>query len=569
MNTLGRLVSGITNAFDFNSATLSGALDVIVIKHPDGSLHCTPFHVRFGKLKLLRSREKTIRLLVNGESTEIRMKLGNAGEAFFVEETEQKVETELSTSPILSPDSSSPPIAPISIGEEEEKQVEMLLPQSPNSVMKELDLPKQSAWQWLWGKPPQKKETTKPPEKPKSLFGSIFGMFGSKQEDSELEMSLCGGLIGGCEDLETLFDENKVSFEVFSEDPWKIIGNPNLMFKIEGKLYNVESGIPLILSILAFNQEVGTEKKEPKEEDKMEQLELPPLEQGSETIVTEESVDELPEVHPSEDTKSSDSEKKTKYFKKTLRLNSEELAKLKLKPGVNSVVYTVNSSFQGKQSIEGKIYLWDSDSKIVVSDIDGTITKSDILGHILPMVGKDWSHPGVVNLYNSIIRNGYKIIYLSSRAIGQVRTTKEYLGSVSQNNKGLPDGPVLMSPDRLIESFVREVIKRVPQKFKAGVLRDVAGLFPNERNPFYAGFGNRDSDAIAYRAAGVPLHKIFIINPSGAVFVFNNTFCKTYTEINTLVSEIFPNIIGLISDEEYSNINFWRVPFPQILEELD
>jgi len=36
------------------------------------------------------------------------------------------------------------------------------------------------------------------------------------------------------------------------------------------------------------------------------------------------------------------------------------------------------------------------------------------------MVGKDWTHTGVANLYHDIGHNGYKIIYLTSRAIGQV-----------------------------------------------------------------------------------------------------------------------------------------------------
>jgi phosphatidate phosphatase LPIN len=43
---------------DINPATLSGAIDVVVVERPDGTLHCSPFHVRFGKLHLLRPQEK-------------------------------------------------------------------------------------------------------------------------------------------------------------------------------------------------------------------------------------------------------------------------------------------------------------------------------------------------------------------------------------------------------------------------------------------------------------------------------------------------------------------------------
>lgn len=44
-----------------NPATLSGCIDVIVVKQPDGSLQCSPFHVRFGKMGVLRSKEKVVR----------------------------------------------------------------------------------------------------------------------------------------------------------------------------------------------------------------------------------------------------------------------------------------------------------------------------------------------------------------------------------------------------------------------------------------------------------------------------------------------------------------------------
>ena len=44
-----------------NRATLSGSIDVVVVRQPDASFLCSPFHVRFGKLGVLRSREKVVR----------------------------------------------------------------------------------------------------------------------------------------------------------------------------------------------------------------------------------------------------------------------------------------------------------------------------------------------------------------------------------------------------------------------------------------------------------------------------------------------------------------------------
>lgn len=49
---------------EINGATLTGAIDVIVVEQPDQTFLCSPFHVRFGKLGVLRSREKIVRLFL-------------------------------------------------------------------------------------------------------------------------------------------------------------------------------------------------------------------------------------------------------------------------------------------------------------------------------------------------------------------------------------------------------------------------------------------------------------------------------------------------------------------------
>ena len=79
------------------------------------------------------------------------------------------------------------------------------------------------------------------------------------------------------------------------------------------------------------------------------------------------------------------------------------------------------------------VYKWKESDKVVISDIDGTITKSDVMGYIFPSIGKDWTQEGVTKLYKKIHDNGYKFLYLSSRAIGQASMTKSYLEWVSGN----------------------------------------------------------------------------------------------------------------------------------------
>ena len=65
MNYFGRIISNISQVYsEINPATLTGAIDVIIVEQEDGSFSCSPFHVRFGKIGVLRSREKIVSLLI-------------------------------------------------------------------------------------------------------------------------------------------------------------------------------------------------------------------------------------------------------------------------------------------------------------------------------------------------------------------------------------------------------------------------------------------------------------------------------------------------------------------------
>nr|CAD7262278.1 unnamed protein product [Timema shepardi] len=88
---IGKLISNVKDFYrEINPATLTGAIDVVVIEQPNGSFTCSPFHVRFGKLGVLRSKEKVVDIEINGEPLDIHMKLGESGEAFFVEEISEE-----------------------------------------------------------------------------------------------------------------------------------------------------------------------------------------------------------------------------------------------------------------------------------------------------------------------------------------------------------------------------------------------------------------------------------------------------------------------------------------------
>lgn len=460
---------------------LSGALDVIVVSHPDGSMHSTPFHVKFGKIKLLSSMHAQVYIRVNDHPVGLRMKLDNQGKAYFPSEN-------IISEPL------SPVISPVKPAEEIKANGRGWWPFSKTSAIPPLPV--------------------LPPVEP---------------EFAGAQLSLCGHLLRQAEDKEKIFTKYLVNFEDFSSDPQNYIAHPNLVVRMHDCYYDWKAALPMIVSLFVYKQS-------------LQSLSV----SASETIPVDNFAVPMP-------------------LKESIYLSSDQLKSLQLQKGPNTVIYTVRSSLQGELSLYGKIFLWESTDKIVISDVDGTITRSDVLGHLLPMVGKDWSHMGVVKLFNSIIANGYKVMYLTARAIGQVERTKNYLEGLSQDDQMLPEGPVITSPDDLVKSFVREIIKKEPHKFKAEVLQQIASLFPTDCAPFYAGFGNRDTDAIAYRAAGVQPERIFIINPKGSVLVFNNsTHLTTYAGITELAEQMFPDTE---SDSRYSALEYWKLPVSPLLED--
>ncbi|XP_076925470.1 phosphatidate phosphatase PAH2-like isoform X1 [Bidens hawaiensis] len=242
----------------------------------------------------------------------------------------------------------------------------------------------------------------------------------------------------------------------------------------------------------------------------------------------------------------------------------EQLASLNLSEGQNTVTFTFSTSVLGTQKVDARIYLWRWDSRIVISDVDGTITKSDVLGQFMPLVGRDWSHIGVTHLFSAIKENGYQMLYLSARAVSQASITRQFLFNLKQDGKTLPDGPVVISPDGLFPSLFREVIRRVPHEFKIACLEDIRVCFPPDRNPFYAGFGNRHTDEFSYLKVGIPKGKIFIINPKGEVVINRCIDSRSYASIHALVNGIFPPISLHEEQEDYNSWNFWKLPPPTI-----
>ncbi|NXC58235.1 LPIN3 phosphatase, partial [Aleadryas rufinucha] len=349
-------------------------------------------------------------------------------------------------------------------------------------------------------------------------------------------LSLCGGLKGNRQISHEKFMEHMVSYQQFAENP-RLVSDPNLVVMINNKYYSWAVAGPIVLSLQAFQRSIPesiidelVKEKMPKKDRRWwfswrRRTEGVCLQHFVKTLANrfpslcrqeeKESSSDNHLLHPEDMlAREAPAQRPLPTYKKSLRLSSEQIGKLNLQDGPNEVAFSVTTQYQGTCRCEATIYLWNWNEKVVISDIDGTITKSDALGQILPQLGKDWTHRGIVKLFHKIHLNGYKFLYCSARAIGMAHITKGYLKWVNEQGCGLPMGPMLLSPSSLLSAFHREVIEKKPEVFKVTCLTDIRKLFAT-KCPFYAGFGNRPNDVYAYKQVGLPESHIFTVNPKG------------------------------------------------------
>ncbi|KFY21609.1 hypothetical protein V493_07267 [Pseudogymnoascus sp. VKM F-4281 (FW-2241)] len=626
-----------------NPATLSGAIDVIVVEQEDGSLACSPFHVRFGKFSLLRPSEKKVEFRVNNVKQDYAMKLGDGGEAFFVFETSNDIPEGLQTSPLVSP-ASSPPLAPegsVVAGLQEPDFLDLTTDENgdkgkrpPPSVLHSPALAKDGSNLDIYAPLSGSPEVTL--ERPRSGDWSGLSLEArtndrfvekrrtySNQEihpvDRQSRSVIPGPEQDGPSDTFTERSqsppplptreaiERAISLSkqlAVSNIPSHVTDTGDLMLDMTGYKSSDDDALraeviarKLLSEELEGNYDIGAligadeqgnlwiYSSEEAKEAAVHRAELAGIRPAPGLLTSDVASD--PGYHsdggdsdsaevkamrlrsdsdqfPGLETpilpipESSTAGDPNRNYAKTLRLTSDQLKALDLKSGPNMMSFTVN-----RATCTAFMYLWRHDVPIVISDIDGTITKSDALGHVLTIIGRDWTHIGVAKLYTEIEANGYNIMYLTSRSVGQADMTRTYLAGVVQDGYRLPRGPTIMSPDRTIAALRRELYIRKPEVFKMACLRDIKNLFGAGRTPFYAGFGNRLTDALSYRSVSIPSNRIFTINSYAEVsldLLSLNKLKLSYVNMREVVDHYFPPVSMLIKGggEEFTDFNYWR-----------
>lgn len=430
---------------------------------------------------------------------------------------------------------------------------------------------------------------------------------------SDIAISRCGGLSQGRISNE-MFQSSQISFAEFCSNP-EILAHPDTVVRINNKYYGWQVAAPMIMSCLLYSQTLpessmtallkskksrfwsfwnrnNSSEPAPNENNMPSSHEVPidhhqPIDQpidwaSSPHVIDSPSSDEGGPTDEETSTnsknegtsKSRQRSMRRKKLRFSTELTPEELAQWPLKMGRNDIVFSITTKYQGTAKAACTFYLWDCTVKLVISDFDGTITRSDVAGQVLPLIGKDWTQNGVIELFSAINKNGYHFVYLSARAIGQSWYTKNYLRNTKRGDYYFPDGPLLVTPFSLYTAFKKEVIQRIPEEFKISCLQQIQEIFPKNYNPFHSGFGNRHSDVKSYLQVNIPISRIFSVNHKGEITnELSYTFQSSYKDLMSLVDAQFPPLVNSsdrtkegskrtsmsrMLSEDYSSYVYWK-----------
>jgi len=233
---------------------------------------------------------------------------------------------------------------------------------------------------------------------------------------------------------------------------------------------------------------------------------------------------------------------------KRFLMSSTDLEELNLKPGHNKARYVCQEL---EEIVEFSVFLFVETDKLILSDIDGTITEGDIKGHISTFLGITSVQENVVELFDKVDKNGYKVVYLTARSMAQEEDTRDYLFKMLQNVNGfsMPRGPVLFSPISFISGLIAEVVTKSPDIQKTKLIEEIWTTFKSENNTdinntILACYGDKETDAKAYLGTGISASSVFIVNGEGGKLINKGSGERSsYGEQAKNVNQLFPNLL--------------------------
>ena len=577
----------IKMCFGYNNALLSGSMDIIVVKQPNGKFKASPLRLRFSNYRVPKAGRKKVTVKVNEKIVDIPMFLQKDGTAFILLENKKyKKENTLDVEQISNNIKEKNKNKSVDEPRNENHNSFLLSPEPKNQNSIDNDNKScddnNSINLTVNEKKSKEKDFINEEKSDEEIVHNIKTIVIEKAPPPptlKLELSNCWDTISKNKsnknfNMQGEFINKVVSKDEFFKDPWKIINNPNLAIKYRNQIFTSKVIIPMMFSQLVYGQPLPeeivnklTEGQDghlfwkTKHKDAY-RIDLEQLSQGSTENDSENKIlnynsdggivsDKFNSINDDNlsDVSSNSSEKNIKKkfrMKKSSKLPSHILEKMDLKEGMNEIQYIVDGF-----TINSNIYLWNYSDKIVISDFDGTVTRSDVIGQIGVYFGIDWTHKYIAKLYSHIVNNGYKMLYVTARTMYMQSSTKNSLNNIKQDGYSMPVGPMMMNESGYVDAIKTEIIDKVPQEFKIECLLNLLKLFPSDVEPFYAGFGNKPSDKIAYEKIGIDPGKIYIINEKGEVSKNFKTKCKTnFLLMDEQIDELFPYVY----DKGYNSV---------------
>lgn len=196
-------------------------------------------------------------------------------------------------------------------------------------------------------------------------------------------LSLCSSLLKSKEkqtkeQILKTFYEHRVQYKDFIKDPSAFINDNNLVVKIDDSIYTWQLGIAILTCRFAYGEELSSALIDNMIKKQFTKSRWLTYFSGSNVSKLDITDNVSTKLALTADLNSSESNAVVKYRKVP---DSDMLAKMNLVQGQNCARFVADTGGVPEE-ITLRIFLWEQDDKIVISDIDGTITKSDILGQI-------------------------------------------------------------------------------------------------------------------------------------------------------------------------------------------
>ena len=247
----------------------------------------------------------------------------------------------------------------------------------------------------------------------------------------------------------------------------------------------------------------------------------------------------------------------------TRKPSPSTLRHLHLVEGQNKIMCKNRSS---GTTAEFSVFLYARTDKIIIMDIDGTVTRSDVRGYIESVYFGiyDYTHEGIVAFLSTLKESSdCHFLYLTSRPISHIKETRLLLLNAKDSTlKGtvtgqrLPIGPVFSNTETSMAAAYRELISKDTVAFKSSTLLAISSVFQRAKevpvdsfyprcgpishdticitdeifcesthptpltSPFLFGIGNKVTDAISYKIAGVSDGHILVVDTDSNIRVW-------------------------------------------------